>query len=243
MHLCGMCVYFCVYLYVYCVSMCVYFLCICIFPCVCVYLCFWCVCIFMCVYLCMCTCRVYLCVWCVCVCVCCVSVFICLFFPTQLMHGLLSFSVVEQDGFLSKNQWNCFPRWDVILYCLLFALVPNFIPKLNFHRAGGSAGLSGHVVGTNLKAESPVPKPTLWTVWVPLLHVSVIKTKGGFTRSPCRTPYSALFLSVQCSACRSLWHVTAKPVMHKKTKVTLSPNNDPCLSQGYSLVYQPRISK
>lgn len=181
LHVCiSMCLYACVivyafvwyvciflYLYVYCVSMCVYFLCICIFPCVCVYLCFWCVCIFMCVYLCMCTCRVYLCVWCVCVCVCCVSVFICLFFPTQLMHGLLSFSVVEQDGFLSKNQWNCFPRWDVILYCLLFALVPNFIPKLNFHRAGGSAGLSGHVVGTNLKAESPVPKPTLWTVCPP----------------------------------------------------------------------------
>lgn len=152
----------------------------------------------MCVYLCMCACRVYLCVRCVCVCVCCVSVFVCLFSPTQLMHGILSFSVVEQDGFLSENQWNCFLRWDVILYCLLFALVSNCIPKLNFHRAGGSAELSGHVVGTNLKAESPVPKPTLRTVWVPLLHVSEIKTKGG---SPCRTP---LLSSIpQCSVLSS----------------------------------------
>lgn len=110
MHLCGMCVYFSVYLYVYCVSMCVYFLCICIshvYVCICAFD----VCVFSCVCICVCVLAVCICVFDVCVFVCVVC--LCLFvyvFPTQLMHGLLSFSVVEQDGFLSENQWNCFLR-------------------------------------------------------------------------------------------------------------------------------------
>lgn len=79
MHLCGMCVYFSVYLYVYCVSMCVYFLCICIshvYVCICAFD----VCVFSCVCICVCVLAVFVCLMCVCLCVLCVCV--CLFiFP------------------------------------------------------------------------------------------------------------------------------------------------------------------
>jgi len=135
---------------------------------------------------------------CVCLCVLCVCVYLFIFphsanawSPFLFNCGAGWFS--EQEPVELLSEMRCYT-----LFCLLFALVSNCIPKLNFHRAGGSAELSGHVVGTDLKAESPVPKPTLWTVWVPLLHISVIKTKGG---SPCRTP---LLSSIpQCSVLSS----------------------------------------